>query len=163
MALLYAPAASNKKLGNFVQSIINQKRLLQIESLCSSIAIATGGSVAAMQQRLCQQKMPVLAMPDAPPVAGQSTIEVNFLGKQARLPAGVFALAERERIPVYVYTILLDRKSGKRRMSVHGPFYNLPKESLAQVFADILQDAITEDPCAWHVWPYIERFMPPSA
>lgn len=159
LAWLYLPPAKHLKPGNILQSWTNKRRLAQIERLCSSLAIPTGGSIATMQEKLIRHGVSVLAMPDAPPQPGQSKVVVTLMEQQAFFPAGVFSLAEREKVPVYLYSILLDRQSGKRRMIIKGPYTGLGKDALAQHFADLLDDAIKQDPCAWHLWPYLEAFL----
>lgn len=159
VAWLHLPPATRNPLGEKLAARHARKRIAQVERLGKSPAIPTGGSVQAMQQRLCEDGQAVLAMPDVPPEPARSRLDIRLLGRPASIPAGSLEMAARERIPVYIYTIAMDRRSGKRRMQLHGPYTGLSAQQLAEEFASILDAAIERDPCAWHLWPHLPLFF----
>lgn len=158
---LHAPPPAASPPGQRLAAWLGRWRVRQLEKLTgvASIAVGGGGSVERMRQRLCDERMPVLAMPDAPVAPQQRRIAVTLLGQPAALAHGVMALAAREGIPVYIYTMVVDLHSGRRHLRLHGPFTGCSKEQLAQHLADISTQAIEQDPYAWHLWPWLDSFL----
>lgn len=158
---LHAPPPAQNPLGQRIAGWLGHWRTRQLEKLTgvASIAVGGGGSIERMRKRLCDEHMPVLAMPDAPVTPQQRYIPVQLLGKPGAFAHGVIALAIREGIPVYIYTMVLDLHSGQRQLRLQGPFRENDKQQLAQRLADISTLAIKQDPYAWHLWPWLESIL----
>lgn len=158
LAWLHLPPPTNSPPGERLATGHARRRVRQVERLAGAAAIPTGGSVTRMRERLCVQGLPVLVMPDVPPGPEQETVAVQLLGRAARLPVGALSLAIRHRLPVYIYTVHLQRHNGQRLLRLHGPYCCVEVQELADQVASILEEAIIQDPCAWHLWPHFERF-----
>lgn len=158
---LHAPPPPQSPPGQRVAGRLARWRTRQLEKLTgvSSITVGNGGSVERMRARLCDERMPVLAMPDAPVAPQQRQIPVQLLDRPAAFAHGVMALAARENIPVYIYTMAIDPCSGQRHLCLQGPFMDCDSQRLAQSLADISTQAIRHDPYAWHLWPWLESFL----
>jgi lauroyl/myristoyl acyltransferase len=96
---------------------------------------------------------------------GQATVEVSFLGRQARLPKAPFALAAAAGMPVLVF-FAFRTGPGRYRFEIHEPFevkksrYVSPKkeiEKAAQKYSDLLEKAVFSYPWQWyHFTSFIE-------
>lgn len=158
LAWLHLPPPLKGTFGEYLATRHAQRRIRQVERLAGAAAIPTGGSVARMRERLCVEQQPVLVMPDVPPNPEQEMVSVQLLGRVAYLPVGALSLAVRHRLPVYIYTVHLQRHNGQRLLRLHGPYCCVEAQELADQVASILEEAIIQDPCAWHLWPHFERF-----
>ena len=158
VAWLHLPPPAVSQLGQKLASRHGRKRIRRVEMLAGCRPIPTGGSIQAMQSCL-QQGNAVLAMPDVPPAPSRSHLPISLVGRQAAIPAGTLQMAARERAPVYMYTVYLDRSTGKRKLKLNGPYIGLSAEDLAAKFAEMLNTALSTDPAAWHLWPWIELFL----
>ncbi|PXF59233.1 MAG: hypothetical protein C4B58_03700 [Deltaproteobacteria bacterium] len=89
----------------------------------------------------------------------RNVLLTQLFGRRACLPRGLVYLAVKEHIPVVVYTMALDRKTGHRKLRISKP---LPIESenvLLNALVGQLEMAISEDPPAWHHWAGVDRFF----
>lgn len=159
VAWLHAPPPAVAPLGEKLAGWIGRRRIAQVARLCGAPAIAVGGSVERMRRRLLEEGRPVMIMPDAPLHPGQSYLPVNLLGRAARLPAGAIRMAAQAGVPVVIYTIAVDPHTGHRHMRIEGPLTGLNDAALAQRLADHLQIALSQQPEAWHVWPWAASFL----
>lgn len=156
---LHAPPPNKSQLGSILADKLGHWRTRQLERFAGTPSITPGGSVEKMRHLICDQHIPVVAMPDVPLRPNQNRINVRLLDQPSALANGVIDLAVRERIPVYVYTMATDLSSGKRVLDIQGPYSFDCKQDLAQKTADIASAAIRKDPCAWHLWPWAGHIM----
>lgn len=112
-----------------------------------------------MRRRFAQEQQAVLVMPDVPSSPEQPSLEVSLLGRRARFPAGALSLAAAEGVPVYLYTMAVDRQSGQRLLEVQPPIRGETAEALAKRLAQCLDQALRRDPTAWHLWAWVDHFM----
>lgn len=159
MAWLHLPPPTNAPLGQKLAGWIGRRRINQVARLSGASAIGVGGSVARMKARLLEERLPVMAMPDAPPQPGQSSLPVSFLGRSARIPAGTIRMAVQAEVPVVVYTMSVNPVDGHRHLRFEAPLKESSPEALAQRLCDHLQSAIERDPTAWHMWPWASAFF----
>ena len=159
VAWLHAPPPLSAPLGEKLNAWMGRRRIAQVARLCGAPAIAVGGSIERMRKRLLEDGQPVMVMPDAPLQPGQSSIPVRLLGRAARLPAGAIRMAAESAVPVLLYSIYVDPQTGHRYMRVQGPLNGLAAPALAQCLADHLQQALEQQPEAWHVWPWAASFL----
>lgn len=162
LAWLHAPVPQKLDWGGIVAGLVGRLRIAQVGRLAGAEPIAVQGSIEKMRARLVEKKQPVLAMPDAPLQEGRSSIAVRLLNREAKLPAGLIKMAAREAIPVCVYTIKIDQKTGRRNLRFNEPVREKNPEILAQYLADRLTEAVEEDSSAWYVWPHAGGFFSPS-
>ncbi|MET1079726.1 MAG: hypothetical protein ABWY06_17080 [Pseudomonas sp.] len=159
VAWLHAPPPLRAPWGEKFNSWMGRRRIAQVARLCGAPAIAVGGSIERMRERLLKAQRAVMAMPDAPLQPGQSSIDVRLLGQPARLPAGAIRMAVQAGVPVVIYSIVVDPITGRRNLRLEGPIQAVTAEALAQRLADHLGSAIVADPSAWHVWPWAGSFF----
>jgi lauroyl/myristoyl acyltransferase len=86
-------------------------------------------------------------------------LPIRLFGRQAWFPRGLIRLAVGEKLPVMGFTLGLDRKTGRRILTVRGPLPNHDEQALAQALADLFTEALTQDPVAWHFWPFVQDFL----
>lgn len=145
--------------GERFSSWIGRRRSLQIGRLAGGVGIAPGGAMTRMRESLHQLRVGIVVMPDVPPPPEMATLEVDLLGISAKLPAGAITLAVEERVPVYIYTMVLCRQSGKRQFRIQGPFHEGTPQKLAMRLAGVLGPALADDPAAWHLWAWVDTFL----
>lgn len=156
---LHAPPPSKSQLGSILADKLGHWRARQLERFAGTPPITPGGSVEKMRHLMCDERIPVVAMPDVPLRPDQNRINVSLLNQPSALANGVIDLAVREHIPVYVYTMTTDLSNGKRVLDMQGPYSFGCKQELAQKVADIASAAIRKDPFAWHLWPWAGHIM----
>lgn len=156
---LHAPPPNKSLPGSILADKLGHWRARQLERFAGTPSITPGGSVEKMRHLMCDQRIPVVAMPDVPLRPNQNRINVRLLDQPSALANGVIDLAVREHIPVYVYTMATDLSSGKRVLDIQGPYNFDHKQDLAQKISDIATAAIKKDPCAWHLWPWAKHIM----
>lgn len=153
------PPVSRVPWGERFAAWLGHKRIAQVERLSGASAIPVGGSVERMRSRFREERQAVLVMPDVPSNPEHPCLEVTLFGRRARFPAGAISLAASEGVPIYLYTMALDRQSGMRHLQVHAPIRGLAPEALAVRIAQCLEQAIRQDPAAWHLWAWIDHFL----
>lgn len=160
-AFLHLPPPPVKQVpwGGRFAAWLGYKRIAQVERLSGASAIAVGGSIERMRTRFRDERQAVLVMPDVPSSPEQPCLEVRLLGHRARFPAGAISLAASEGVPIYLYTMALDRQSGMRHLQLQGPIEAQSSEALAVQMAQCLERALRNDPTAWHLWAWIDHFM----
>jgi phosphatidylinositol dimannoside acyltransferase len=102
----------------------------------------------------------VLAVIDVPTQAGSQGIPVSLLGQQTHAPRALFRLAIERQLPVTVYLTGIDFADGSRTLTLHqlGCFDNA--DTLAQAVFAYLDDALSKESAAWHLWTEYHRFFP---
>ena len=101
----------------------------------------------------------VMAAIDVPSDQVSASHPVTLLGETAFMPTGLLRLAVDQRLPVTVYMTGLRVADGRRSLTIHqlGRHDDLPALS-AVVFA-LLDNAIRQEPPAWHFWTESARFF----
>lgn len=104
----------------------------------------------------------VLAAIDVPADQAASSESITLLGLQAAVPRALHRLAVDQKVPVYVYLTGFDAATGQRTLrivplGVHDDVTTL----IGAVFAH-LEQALREDPAAWHFWTEAPRFFRPD-
>jgi len=158
-AWLHAPVAARLRWGEYVSGFMGRLRIRQVGRLSGASPIPVGGSVEAMRERLLGEKLPVMAMPDAPLREGQRTLSVQLLERPARIAGGVISMAAADNIPVFAYTMRVDPQTGVRHLVIGPAIEYDDAASLAQGLADVLSRAVSDDPAAWYVWPFARTFF----
>lgn len=104
-----------------------------------------------------RNKEQVLALVDVPTEEITASRVVNLLGQQARMPRGLLRVAVDQRIPLTLYLIGFDPRSGQRflRIQQFGVYDDLDV-LMGDVFSE-LDKVIRSDPPAWHFWSIADR------
>lgn len=120
--------------------------------------IFTGGSAERIalthRNNVC-----VTALLDVPPKPGQATFPVLLLGRPAELRRGLARVAIDEKIPVVMFSMHLDRDSGRLKLRIAGP---LPAASEAELMTHMAADfcaALDRDPASWHGWGEVQLYL----
>jgi lauroyl/myristoyl acyltransferase len=99
----------------------------------------------------------VVAAVDVPADQVSASEEISLLGMAARVPRGLLRLAVDQRLPVTVYLTGLQVGNGRRFLRIHQLGV---REDLKQLIDDVfayLDQAIRDDPPAWHFWGEADR------
>ncbi len=156
---LSPPLISQAPWGERLAAWFGHLRIAQVARLSNASAITTGGSRRRMRERLLDEQQAVLVMPDVPGMSELPSLPVILFDRPARFPAGTIELAINENVPVYIYTMVLDRRSGLRHLRICGPFEGDTPPKLADRLAGVLEEAIQSDPTGWHLWAWIDHFV----
>jgi len=86
----------------------------------------------------------------------------RLLGRRARVPRGLLRLAVDQALPVTVYLTGLRVADGRRFLRIHSLGVHDDVARLAQAVFAHLDQAIREDPPAWHFWGEAPRIFVPE-
>jgi hypothetical protein len=155
---LVAPLNGAHFAGRRVLLAYARARTAEVTRSLGCPALDTSGSLRPVLGAL-QRGEQVMAAIDVPADQVSASEEIGLLGMRARVPRGLFRLAVDKRLPVTVYLTGLNVGTGRRLLRIHqlGVY-----EDLAQLMQDVfafLDEAIREDPPAWHFWGEADRIF----
>ena len=130
-----------------------------------AVALADGqdviwvpGAMPALTSALARQEQIVVVL-DVPPDQVKETAPQQVLGRRVHMPIALPRLAVRQRLPVTVFTLGLDVRTGRRDLRL----YPLGAWDDAQALsARIFQEfdrIVRERPAHWHFWSVAQRFF----
>ena len=101
----------------------------------------------------------VIAVIDVPADQVNASQAVEILGMQARIPTALLRLAVDQGTLVSVFTTGIQMKTGQRHLRINtlGVYDNLDR--LIQDVFKQLEQAMAEQPSAWHFWGESQRFF----
>jgi phosphatidylinositol dimannoside acyltransferase len=102
----------------------------------------------------------LLAAVDVPPDQVATSLPVEFLGQQIRVPNGIFRLAARRRLPVVFYLTGLDFSTGERFLVVTDAVVSSDADQLVRLAYETLEGWVRKQPECWHFWFVFDRFRP---
>jgi len=157
---LVAPLKGAHFAGRRVLQAYARARTAEVTRSLGCPALDTSVSLRPALRALRRGEQVVAAI-DVPADQVSASEEIGLLGIRARVPRGLLRLAVDERLPVTVYLTGLDVDNGRRFLRIHqlGVYEELDK-LMQDVFA-FLDDAIREDPPAWHFWGEADRIFAP--
>lgn len=111
--------------------------------------------------RALRNKAQVLAVVDVPADQTSASAPVPLLGGVARVPRALFRLAVEHQIPITLFLVGLNETTGRRYLHLQplGVFEQV--EDLMAVVFGVLDQAVANNPPAWHLWSEADRFFGP--
>jgi hypothetical protein len=103
-----------------------------------------------------QQLMAAVDVPSDQAAASES---IHLLGLHARVPRGLFRIAAKSGMPVYVYLTGLRVEDGMRTLHIHRLGVSDDPGQLMRAAFVLLETAIRNEPAAWHFWKVAPRFF----
>ncbi|MFY3382643.1 hypothetical protein [Paracidovorax sp. MALMAid1276] len=101
----------------------------------------------------------VLAAIDVPADQASSAEPISLLGLQAAVPRALHRLAVDQKVPVYVYLTGFDAATGRRTLKIVSLGVHDNVATLINAVFAHLEQALREDPAAWHFWAEAPRFF----
>ncbi|MFB1011907.1 MAG: hypothetical protein QMB92_10790 [Thiopseudomonas sp.] len=163
MAALYRPPPRPQRAPRFDYYFF-WLRLRSIFRLTRTKPIRVGDSQSeqsVLLRRLLRDRQPVGVMPDIPTPAA-AAIEVDIFDTKMYFAQALLRVVVKRQIPVVLYTSVLDLHDGGRNLDFQVLYQHTSVEALAQTLANTLQQALTRDPTAWHLWPFADEILHPQ-
>ena len=153
---LVAPLEGAHFAGRRVLLAYARARTAEVSRALGCPTLDTSASLRPVLQALRRGEQ-VLAAIDVPADQVSASEEVELLGTSARVPRGLLRLAVDQQVPVTVYLTGLDVASGRRFLRIHQLGIRDSLEHLVKDVFELLDQAIREDPPAWHFWSEADR------
>jgi hypothetical protein len=130
----------------------------RIASAGGAAVIYVGGGAEKIRAAL-RERTSVLALIDVPETRS-STARIRLLGHDVWFPDGILRIAAKEGVPIVGFLGTFDPGTGARRLR----FTRLPDDppEALGALAVLLENAIHDDPAAWHFWAQWPRFRAPA-
>jgi lauroyl/myristoyl acyltransferase len=160
MAALYRPPPKPAR-GEHFNYWFFWVRLRSIFRLTKTEPIRVGdeqSELSALVRRLVRHQQPVGVMPDIPTNPAHA-VEVSLLGKRAYFASALLRLVVKKKIPVVLYTSVLDLNTAARNVNIQVLYEQDSVDELAQSLACCLESAILRDATAWHLWPWAHEII----
>jgi len=160
MAALYRPPPKPVR-GEHFNYWFFWVRLRSIFRLTKTEPIRVGdeqSELNALVRRLVRHQQPVGVMPDIPTNPAHA-VEVSLLGKRAYFASALLRLVVKKKIPVVLYTSVLDLNTAARNVNIQVLYHQDSVDELAQSLAYCLESAILKDATAWHLWPWAHEII----
>lgn len=126
-------------------------RLAGIAAACGAPVVFTGGSYAALRDRLAAG-MAVCGLIDTPLPPGRGALAAELLGRRVGLPGGLIRLAREAGVPVVVFSVTPDLDSGRRRLRIEPALPADDANAVAALAARHLDARLREAPACWYFW-----------
>jgi hypothetical protein len=124
--------------------------------------IFSPGSVRKAQAELAAGHW-VIGTPDVPPTETRLAKPVQLFGRPAWFIDGLLRIARDGGVPVVMFTMAFDIRSGRRELRISGPFDPQDPE-LTQRIANYWQALLEEQSWSFGLWPAMPAwFAQPSA
>jgi len=155
---LVAPLDSAQFEGRKVLHAYARARTAEVATTLGVPTLDTSVSLRPVLRALRQGEQ-VLAAIDVPSDQASASESIRLLGVHARIPRALLRVAVDQRVPVTVYLTGLDAASGRRSLRIHQLDVYSEVAPLAEVVFSFLDQAIRDDPPAWHFWAEADRFF----
>lgn len=140
---LHTPAQE----GTAVDRWLGRLESRQLARLGRGELLTTGGSYGRIRELLGGGRV-VVALVDAPPAPGQSTVALEILGHAMRLRDGLFRLAAEAGVPVVFFHTLL-RDDGTYELVLERLDPPLDAEHVGRAAARALDESLRRDAPGW--------------
>lgn len=161
MAALYRPPPRPVRWGEYWESFFFWRRLQAIGQMSGAAPIRVGderSELSALVRRLVRKRQPLGVMPDIPTDSARG-VPVRVLGKTMYFAAALLRLVVKHQVPVVLYTSTPDLHDGGRDVVLHVLYEHASVEALAARLAEVLEQALCNDPTAWHLWAFAEHIL----
>jgi lauroyl/myristoyl acyltransferase len=155
---LVAPLEGAHFAGRRVLLAYARARTAQVTRVLDCPTLDTSVSLRPVLQALRRGEQVVAAI-DVPADQVSASHEIRLLGMRARVPRGLLRLAVDQHIPVTVYMTGLHVENGRRFLRIHQLGKRDDLEQLIDDVFALLDQAIREDPPAWHFWSEADRIF----
>lgn len=116
------------------------------------------GALASLREAW-QRDEQVIVVIDVPPDQVKLTAPQQVLGRRAHMPIGLPRLAVQGRIPVTVFTLGFDARTGRRDLRLHPLGVWEDEAALGARIFEHFDRVVRERPACWHFWSVAERFF----
>jgi lauroyl/myristoyl acyltransferase len=157
-----APLEGEHFAGRRVLHAYARARTAEVARALGCPALDISGSLRPALQALRRGEQVVAAI-DVPADQASASEDMDLLGLRARVPRGLFRLAVDQGLPVTVYLTGLRVADGQRFLRIHSLGVHDDVTRLIQAVFAHLEQAIRDDPPAWHFWSEARRiFVAPA-
>lgn len=155
--VLAAPAgpdfAGRAVFGRYVRA-----RMRSVERVLGEPIIFVPGAMAGVRAALAGHKQVVVVM-DVPQDQVSFTRTTPLLGKPVSVPALLPQLAVESALPVTVFYMGVDMRTGRRLLRIAGLGVHSDAKLLTDTAFAHLDHLLRTEPAAWHLWAQAPRFF----
>lgn len=101
----------------------------------------------------------IVGLLDVPVDSPRNALATQFLGREAYFPRGLLFLAVNSGVPVVLYSMGVDRKTGHRHLAISDPLTARSEQALLDTLASRLTELVAQDSPAWHHWGGVQSFF----
>ena len=155
---LVASLDSHAYQGRTVMSIYARSRNAHVARILASPTIDVAKHLKQVIQAL-RDNHSLLGVMDVPADEAKSSMLIDVLGMQARVPRGLLRLAVYQQVPVVIYITGINTQTGQRFLRIKPLGTPTDVNELAKVVFGELEGIIAEDAPAWHFWSIANRLF----
>jgi hypothetical protein len=96
---------------------------------------------------------------DVPSDQAAANEPISIIGLHARVPRALFRIAAQTQVPMYVYLTGIRMTDGRRTLKIQPLRRGDDARTMIVEAFELLEQAITHDPAAWHFWKVAPRFF----
>ena len=136
-------------------------RLDGIAAACMHPIIFTGGNFGVLA-KLLQNGMSVCGLIDTPILKDQRSVSGKLFDRDISLPSGLLRLASEASVPVVIFSVVPDLKTGRRNLRIEAPMRaadDMDFAVIAKKATEHLQECIHALPAAWYFWPQFAQLL----
>lgn len=125
-------------------------RMWEVARIGGAPVIYTGGSVDRIRAALADG-ISVLGLIDVPAAQTILTTQVRFLDRVARFPPGLIRIARAANVPLVLFLMSIDMKTGVRQLLVR-QIVSETDENAMEIIIRELEGALRIHAASWHRW-----------
>ena len=145
-------------VGRTVFSRYVRARMRSVELALGEAVIFVPGGMAGVRTALAHSKQVVVVM-DVPQDQVSTTRLTSLLGMPVSVPAVLPQLAVEQRLPVTVFYMGADLRTGRRMLRIVPMGVHVDAGALTNAAFAHLDRLLSTDPAAWHLWAQAPRFF----
>jgi len=126
-------------------------RRYYVNKISGSVAIPTGGGYQIIKDQVSQKGVPVILF-DAPKDEENAKNFLMVFNYKYNIASGFINLICKENIPYQLFSVLLDFKSGKRKLRINNLKNVDSEQELIQELSIFFEILLTESPEHWFFW-----------
>jgi drug/metabolite transporter (DMT)-like permease len=149
--------------GNAIERLIARLGIYRnqfFSRLVQAPLIWSNASGAALKLRSAwRDGKSAIALLDLPVQPGERYMDVSFFGQNARFPSAVFSLAEKSRVPIYLFVGSWNPETLRPILAIKSlaEVGQSAEESMRRYVSE-LETLIEFNPSSWHFWPSVESY-----